>query len=104
MRANAFLRTRVLWSLVDIAIWALSLTLALWFRLDFSINDMCRNALSWEERLALDVDYVDTHTLRGDLSILGRTVAAVIRCDGIAAEGDVTMPEFTGTSTAGPTS
>ncbi|WP_404384425.1 sugar transferase [Knoellia locipacati] len=56
-----------------------------------------RNAVSWEQRLALDVEYVDTHTMRGDLAIIGRTVAAVLRRDGIAAEGDVTMPEFKGT-------
>lgn len=55
-----------------------------------------RNAVSWEERLALDVEYVDTHTMRGDLAIIARTVAAVLRRDGIAAEGDVTMPEFRG--------
>lgn len=55
-----------------------------------------RNAVSWEDRLALDVEYVDTHTLRGDLAIIVRTVTAVLRRDGIAAEGDVTMPEFMG--------
>jgi len=55
-----------------------------------------RNALGWDQRLALDVEYVDTHTLRGDLAILARTVAAVLRRDGISAEGDVTMPEFLG--------
>lgn len=56
-----------------------------------------RNATSWEERLALDVRYVDEHTLRGDLSIIARTVAAVLRRDGITAEGEVTMPVFLGT-------
>ncbi|KRE43813.1 sugar transferase [Knoellia sp. Soil729] len=55
-----------------------------------------RNAVGWEQRLALDVEYVDNHTMRGDLAIIGRTVAAVLRRDGIAAEGDVTMPEFMG--------
>lgn len=56
-----------------------------------------RNATSWEQRLALDVRYVDEHTLRGDLSIIARTVAAVLRRDGITAEGEVTMPVFLGT-------
>lgn len=55
-----------------------------------------RNAVSWQQRLALDVEYVDNHTLRGDLAIIGRTMAAVLTRDGIAAEGDVTMPEFMG--------
>lgn len=55
-----------------------------------------RNAVSWDQRLALDVHYVDTHSLRGDLRIIGRTVAAVLRRDGISAEDSVTMPEFPG--------
>jgi lipopolysaccharide/colanic/teichoic acid biosynthesis glycosyltransferase len=63
-----------------------------------------RNAMSWDQRLALDVEYVDTHTLRGDLAIMLRTVTAVLHRDGIAAEGDVTMPEFMGSTTAGGSS
>ncbi|WP_353950949.1 sugar transferase [Knoellia sp. S7-12] len=55
-----------------------------------------RNALSWEQRLALDVDYVDHHSLGGDLMIIARTVSAVLRRDGISAQGSVTMPEFMG--------
>jgi lipopolysaccharide/colanic/teichoic acid biosynthesis glycosyltransferase len=55
-----------------------------------------RNALSWEERLALDVWYVDNRSIRLDLEILLQTVLAVIRREGISAEGSATMPEFTG--------
>lgn len=55
-----------------------------------------RNGLAWTERLALDVDYVDTHDLRLDLWILWRTAVTVLRRDGIAAAGHVTMPEFRG--------
>lgn len=55
-----------------------------------------RNLLSWEERFALDVQYVDTRTLRGDLRILAETVRAVLRREGIEAEASVTMPEFRG--------
>jgi len=55
-----------------------------------------RNALSWEERFALDVWYVDHRTFRLDLVILARTVAAVFTRRGIHAEGAATMPEFTG--------
>ena len=55
-----------------------------------------RNSLTWEERLALDVHYVDHHSLRGDLAIIIRTVSAVLRRDGISASGDATMPEFMG--------
>ncbi|MEO6020995.1 MAG: sugar transferase [Knoellia sp.] len=55
-----------------------------------------RNMVSWEQRLSLDVAYVDNHSLRGDLAIIARTVIAVLRREGISAAGDVTMPEFLG--------
>lgn len=57
-----------------------------------------RNSLSWEQRLSLDVEYVDNHSIRGDLAIIARTVSAVLRRDGISAQGDVTMPEFLGSA------
>lgn len=56
-----------------------------------------RNALTWEERFALDVWYVDNRSLWLDAVILWRTVRAVIRREGVSAVGDATMPEFTGT-------
>lgn len=55
-----------------------------------------RNSLSWQERFELDVWYVDHISFRLDASILGRTLLAVIRQDGISPEGDVTMPPFSG--------
>jgi lipopolysaccharide/colanic/teichoic acid biosynthesis glycosyltransferase len=55
-----------------------------------------RNAITWEEKLARDVEYVDDRRLILDLWIIRRTVAQVIRRDGISAEGSVTMLEFTG--------
>lgn len=57
-----------------------------------------RNAVGWEERFELDVRYVDTWSVPGDLAIILRTVWAVVRRDGIAAEGHATMPEFRGAS------
>jgi sugar transferase EpsL len=57
-----------------------------------------RNDLSWEQKLALDVWYVDHWSLWLDLRILGVTVWKVLKGEGIAAEGSATMPEFTGTS------
>jgi lipopolysaccharide/colanic/teichoic acid biosynthesis glycosyltransferase len=60
-----------------------------------------RNALGWDERLALDVEYVDSRSMRLDLSILARTVAAVLRGDGVTAEGEATMPEFLGSGSVG---
>jgi sugar transferase EpsL len=56
-----------------------------------------RNSLSWEEKFALDIWYVDNRSLWLDLRILALTVLKVFRRDGIAAEGEVTMPRFTGT-------
>jgi sugar transferase EpsL len=55
-----------------------------------------RNGLSWPEKFALDVYYVDHHSLALDLAILVRTVAAVIRRDGISAAGQATMAPFQG--------
>lgn len=57
-----------------------------------------RNAATWEERLDLDVHYVDTWTILGDLRVMLRTVAAVVQRHGIAAEGHETMPAFRGTT------
>ncbi|MBA3700068.1 MAG: sugar transferase [Planctomycetes bacterium] len=53
-----------------------------------------RNATSWEERLRLDVWYVDHWSLWLDLRILLRTIWTVIRRDGISAAGHATMPRF----------
>jgi sugar transferase EpsL len=55
-----------------------------------------RNALSWEEKFALDVWYVDNRSLRLDLAILWRTARSVLRREGISAAGEATMPEFLG--------
>lgn len=59
-----------------------------------------RNAVTWDRRLALDVEYVDTWTIRGDVKILRDTVAAVLNRSGITADGEVSMPEFTGSAPA----
>ena len=55
-----------------------------------------RNALSWEEKFALDVWYVDHRSIALNARICAETILTVLRRDGIAADGDVTMPEFTG--------
>jgi sugar transferase EpsL len=57
-----------------------------------------RNDLPWEQKLALDVWYVDHWSLSLDLRILGVTVWKVLKGEGIAAEGSATMPEFMGTA------
>jgi len=55
-----------------------------------------RNAITWDEKFAKDIEYVDHRSLRLDLTILWRTIAQVVHREGISAEGDVTMPEFLG--------
>jgi len=55
-----------------------------------------RNALSWEDRFAFDVWYVDNRSLWLDVKILALTVLAVLRREGISEEGRATMSEFTG--------
>ncbi|MDV3458455.1 sugar transferase [Sphingomonas sp. HF-S4] len=60
-----------------------------------------RNSLSWEDRFALDVWYVDHRTMLLDLRILWRTLRKVILKEGISAEGEATMPPFTGTNERG---
>lgn len=56
-----------------------------------------RNAISWEERFALDVWYVDHVTFLGDLKIVFQTVGkAFIRRDGISSGTSATMEEFIG--------
>ena len=57
-----------------------------------------RNALSWEEKLALDVWYVDHRSLRLDLEILIRTVRSVLAREGIRQPGRATAEEFRGTA------
>jgi lipopolysaccharide/colanic/teichoic acid biosynthesis glycosyltransferase len=61
-----------------------------------------RNAISWEEKFALDVRYVDEHDLRMDLGILARTAGAVLSRTGIRFADNVDMPEFLGTEGPGP--
>lgn len=59
-----------------------------------------RNALSWEERLELDVRYVERVTFLGDMRIILRTLGMVLRREGIGAAHDDLMPRFTGTPPA----
>ena len=61
-----------------------------------------RNDLTWEQKLALDVWYVDHWSLSLDLRILAVTVWKVLKGEGIAAEGSATMPEFTGNAATPP--
>lgn len=60
-----------------------------------------RNALSWEEKFALDVWYVDHRSLALDLEILARTAWKVVAREGISHAGQATMPEFMGSPADG---
>ena len=56
-----------------------------------------RNAISWEEKFALDVEYVRNVSFAGDMKIIFATVGKVLKRDGISSESAVTMEEFRGT-------
>ena len=55
-----------------------------------------RNAISWEEKFDLDVEYVDHVTFVGDWKIILQTVRTVLKREGISSESSVTMEEFKG--------
>jgi sugar transferase EpsL len=55
-----------------------------------------RNALSWDEKFALDCWYVDHWSNELDLLILARTASAVFLSSGISHAGNATMPNFMG--------
>jgi sugar transferase EpsL len=57
-----------------------------------------RNAISWEEKFALDTWYVDHQSLWLDLKIMVKTALFLVKREGIYQEGHVTMPEFMGTN------
>ncbi|KFF58752.1 hypothetical protein JF66_16245 [Cryobacterium sp. MLB-32] len=60
-----------------------------------------RNALSWADKFALDVEYVEHCSFGLDVRILARTLRAVIRREGITSAGHPTALEFQGGSTKG---
>lgn len=57
-----------------------------------------RNALSWDDKFRLDIWYADHQSLWLDIKIIWLTLKKVIFREGINAEGDATMPKFTGSS------
>lgn len=60
-----------------------------------------RNAVSWQDKFRMDVEYVDHITFLGDLKIiLDSVMVAFVRRDGISSETSVTMEEFMGNETA----
>ena len=60
-----------------------------------------RNAISWEEKFALDVWYVENKTLLLDAKIIFLTVKKVFVKEGISADGHVTTKPFRGSKDQG---
>lgn len=56
-----------------------------------------RNAISWENKFDLDVEYVDHVTFLGDWKIIFKTVKNVVAREGISSDTSATMEEFMGT-------
>lgn len=53
-----------------------------------------RNTVHWDERLAMDVEYVDTLSIRTDLRLLCSTLTAVLRSDGVVEDPSSVMEDF----------
>jgi len=56
-----------------------------------------RNAISWEDKFNLDVDYVDNVSFIGDWKIIFLTISKVFIREGINSETAATMEPFKGT-------
>ena len=61
-----------------------------------------RNGLSWEQKFAYDVDYVDHHSLMLDAKILFRTIFVIVAAKGINRSENVTMAPFEGNRKTNP--
>ena len=57
-----------------------------------------RNALSWEQKFDMDVEYVDHVTFKGDWKIIFQTVKTVLKKEGISSDTSATMEEFRGST------
>jgi len=58
-----------------------------------------RNAVEWNERLAMDVWYVDHRSPGLDAKILGMTLGTVLKREDVSAQGHASMPPFDPTDT-----
>ncbi len=55
-----------------------------------------RNAISWEKKFRMDVEYVEKQCFSFDMKILWITLLKVVQRKGISADGHATMEEFKG--------
>lgn len=53
-----------------------------------------RNGITWEEKLAFDIDYIENISFFNDIIILLKTVGNVLRKDGINMEGMATAEDY----------
>ena len=54
-----------------------------------------RNAVTWDDKFAMDVDYASHITFRGDAGIIMATVKSVFKHEGISSSTSATMEDFT---------
>ncbi len=57
-----------------------------------------RNAVTWEEKFAMDVWYTKNITFLGDIRIILDTMKAVLKHEGISSGTSATMEEFMGSA------
>ena len=55
-----------------------------------------RNAISWEEKFRMDVEYVNRISFAMDVKIVLQTVGKIFKREGISSETSATMEEFVG--------
>ena len=55
-----------------------------------------RNAISWEQKFKLDIEYVEKQSFTLDLKILWMTFLNVLQRKDVSADGHVSMEEFKG--------
>jgi len=60
-----------------------------------------RNTLTWEDRLEMDVWYVENRSWLLDLKIIWKTIGIVLHREGISRQGSATMEKFQGKMKAG---
>ena len=53
-----------------------------------------RNAISWDGKLATDLEYISNITFLGDLKIVVQTIRSVLRREGVTMEGMETAMDF----------
>jgi lipopolysaccharide/colanic/teichoic acid biosynthesis glycosyltransferase len=56
-----------------------------------------RNSLTWQEKFAYDIEYVESFSLINDLKIVVSTIVVLFRRTGVSSNEHATMPEFLGT-------